>query len=236
MGMTSALLILHEKCNKPAEEDDWVRWHLDTHNADLARAFDATHVTFWQLAQKPQPGMPGLGFSHVTIVELDTGTEPAPATVLASLRAEGRVHPSHTVIDAQHFVAHGKYAEKAPPTERLRGHILAHVLPNDPAQEAAWDEWYDREHVPDMMASDAFSSVTRWRREPRAPVGPNHITLYDVELDSIELAVERSAAVMPGIVAAGRKHPSHTGALTLTLVRPPVPPSPAPATERSGHG
>lgn len=230
MGMTSALLILHEKCNKPAEEGDWVRWHLDTHDADLARAFDARHVTFWQLAQKPQPGMPGLGFSHVTIVELDRSADAdvRPDAVLGALRAEGKVHPSHTVVDAQLFVAHGAFAEKAPPTDRLRGHILAHVLPNDPAQERDWDEWYDREHVPDMMASEAFSGVTRWRREPRAPVGPNHITLYDVELDSIELAVERSAAVMPGIVAAGRKHPAHTGALTLTLVRPPA--------ERSGHG
>jgi len=226
--MTSALLILHEKCNKPAEEDEWVRWHLDTHDADLAKAFGASHVTFWQLAQKPQPGMPGLGFSHVTIVELDGGTRPDAAAVLADLRAKGKVHPAHTVMDAQHFVAHGAFDKKVPPTERLRGHILAHVLANDPAKEPEWDEWYDREHVPDMMASDAFSSVTRWRREPRLPVGPNHITLYDVELDPIDLAVERSAAVMPGIVAAGRKHPAHTGALTLTLIRPPV--------ERSGHG
>ena len=69
--MTRSLLILHEKCNKPADESEWVQWHLDTHEPDVVAATGASHVTFWQLAQKPQPGMPGLGFSHVTILEFD---------------------------------------------------------------------------------------------------------------------------------------------------------------------
>jgi len=217
--MTRSLLILHEKCNKPSEEPDWVQWHLDTHEADLVAATGAAHVTFWQLAQKPQPGMPGLGFSHVTILEFDDEPTIDVAGVLASLREKRRVHPTHTVMDAQRFVAHGRYNDKPEPTSALRGHILAHVLANDPAREAEWDAWYDDQHVPDMMASDAFSAASRWQRDPRQPVGPNHITLYDVELDSIDTAVERSAAVMPGIVAAGRKHPAHTGSLALTLVR-----------------
>jgi hypothetical protein len=92
-------------------------------------------------------------------------------------------------------------------------------MPNDPAREVEWDEWYDREHVPDMLASGAFTAATRWRREPRRSLGADFVTLYDVSLPSIDEAVARSAAVMPGIVAAGRKHPAHTGALTLTLVR-----------------
>ncbi|HEX7096973.1 MAG TPA: hypothetical protein VF183_13890 [Acidimicrobiales bacterium] len=221
--MTSALLIVHEKCNQPSVEDAWIRWHRDTHEADLRNALGAHHVTFWQLAQKPEPGMPGLGFSHVTIVELDADSEPAFGDLLAKLRADGKVHAAHTVMDAQFYVAHGRYNEKKPPSDELRGHILAHVLPNDPAVEREWDQWYDEQHMPDMMASDAFSGVTRWRREPRRPVGPNHITLYDVSLHSIDEAVKRSAAVMPGIVAAGRKHPAATGALTLTLVRVPDP-------------
>ena len=49
-------------------------------------------------------------------------------------------------------------------------------------------------------------------------MGPNHLTLYDVGLDSIDEAVARSAAVMPDLIAAGRKHRAHTGAMTLTLV------------------
>jgi hypothetical protein len=125
---------------------------------------------------------------------------------------------AHAIIDVGLFTAHGLWSTKPEPSAELRGHILAYVLANDPAAETEWDAWYDDEHVPDMMASGAFAAATRWVREPRRPYGPNHITLYDVALDSIDEAVARSAAVMPGIIAAGRKHRAHTGALTVTLV------------------
>jgi hypothetical protein len=218
VAVTDALLIINEKCNKPAEEKDWLAWHREVHEPDLM-ATGATHVTFWQLSRKPEPGMPGLGFSHVTIVEYATLGVPALEAVLASARRAGRIHPSHTVIDGQRYVAHGRWTDKPAPTDALRGHILANVMANDPTREDEWDEWYDREHIPDMMASEAFSAATRWRRDPRRPLGPDFITLYDVTLDSIEEAVDRSAAVMPGIIAAGRKHATHTGGLTITLVR-----------------
>jgi hypothetical protein len=71
------------------------------------------------------------------------------------------VHPAHTVIDGGVYVAHGAFATKPVPTDALRGHILAHVMANDPAREQEWDEWYDREHIPDMMASEAFSAPRR---------------------------------------------------------------------------
>ena len=125
---------------------------------------------------------------------------------------------SHTVVDAAVYVAHGRFDRKPAPSDELRGHILALVMPNDPTLEAEWDEWYDVQHIPDMLESGAFSAATRWRREPRRPLGADFATLYDVSLDSIEEAVARSAAVMPGIVSAGRKHRAHTGAMTLTLV------------------
>ena len=214
---TEALLILHEKCNKPALEREWVAWHRDVHEPDIL-ATGAEHVTFWQLSNKPVPGMPGLGFSHVTIAEYATTDVPPFAPALVAMRAGARVHDAHTVIDGAMYVTHGAWNRKPAPGVELRGHILALVMANDPAREADWDEWYDREHIPDMMASEAFSAATRWRREPRRPLGADFVTLYDVSLPSIDDAVARSAAVMPGIVAAGRKHPAHTGALTVTLV------------------
>ena len=216
--MTDALVIIHEKCNKPAQEPEWLAWHREVHEPDLLAA-GASHVTFWQLSRKPEPGMPGLGFSHVTLVEYPTRDVPLLEETIAAARDAGRIHDAHTVIDAQRYVAHGRWTDKPEPDESLRGHILAHVMANDPGREAEWDEWYDREHIPDMIASEAFSAATRWRREPRRPLGADFVTLYDVSLESIDEAVARSAAVMPGIVAAGRKHPTHTGALTITLVR-----------------
>jgi hypothetical protein len=225
MERTTGLLIVCCKPNKPNEEAAWSAWYDDQHLPDLfARADDATPrvATRFELSTKPQPGMPGLGYSHVTIYEF-AGDDPIAkaqrfAACDAVLRDEGRIHPAHAVADAQTFVAHGPYSHKPDPSPALRGHILAWVYPNDPRAEADWDAWYDHEHVPDMMHSGAFAAATRWQRTPRVAYGPNHITLYDVAHPSVDIAVQRSAAVMPGIIAGGRKHPAHTGALTLTLV------------------
>lgn len=225
MGRTTGLLIVCCKCNQPSEEAAWSAWYDDEHLPEVfERAGDAAPrvATRFELAVKPQPGMPGLGFSHVTIYELD-GDDPMTKVgrlveVDAALRTEDRIHPTHAVADVHAMVAHGPYSVKPEPSPSLRGHILAWVYAADPRAEAEWDAWYDHEHVPDMVHSGAFAAATRWVRHERRPYGPNHITLYDVAHPSIDVAVQRSAAVMPGIVAAGRKHKAHTGALTLTLV------------------
>ena len=73
--------------------------------------------------------------------------------------------------------------------------------------------------MPDMLASNAFEGVSRWRRVDPSGRRARWLTLYDVGLLGIDEAVARSAAAMPGIVAAGRKHANHVGALTVTLVR-----------------
>jgi hypothetical protein len=68
-----------------------------------------------------------------------------------------------------------------------------------------------------MLSSGAFSALSRWRRVTPRPVGANHLTLYDVATPTVDEAVTRSAATLAEVVAAGRKHECHTGALTVTL-------------------
>lgn len=223
MARTTGLLIVFCKCNAPAEAEAWSAWYDDVHLPDLLRGGDGPWVaTRFELAEKPVPGMPGIGFSHVTLYELEgEGLERQVEALFArdrELRRAGRVHPHHCVIDAQLFRAHGRFSSKPDPSAALRGHILAFVMCSQPEREAEWDAWVDREHVPDMLSSGAFAAATRWQREPRAAYGPNHVTLYDVHHASIQTAVELSAAVMPGLAAAGRKHPCHAGAMALTLV------------------
>ena len=126
------------------------------------------------------------------------------------------MHPAHATIAADVFVAHGRYGSKPEPSAARTGHILTHVLCTDPARVAEWDEWYDDVHVPDMLSCGAFSAMSRWRRLTQRAVGPNHLTLYDVATPTIDEAVARSAATLAEVVAAGRKHECHTGALTVT--------------------
>ncbi len=224
MTRSRGLFVASAKCIRPADEAGWSAWYDDVHLPDLLGAAGAPWVaTRFELAQRPLPGMPGLGFSHVTLYELDEADVADQAQRLArrdaELRAAGRVHAAHVVVDAQLYAAHGSGAAKPEPGPELSGHILALVLCNDPAREAEWDAWYEREHVPDMLAAGCFRALTRWRREPRPRYGATHMTLYDVGPGGLEDAVARSSAALAALTAAGRKHPAHAGALTL-LLRP----------------
>ena len=130
MGRNTALMIVCSKTNKPAAEAEWSAWYDEEHLPDLFAALgpDAPQVaTRFALSRKPEPGMPGLGYSHVTIYELG-GADPAAqlGRIFAAdreLRARGRIHPTHAVIDVQQFVPHGPYADKPEPSAGLRGHI-----------------------------------------------------------------------------------------------------------------
>ena len=137
--------------------------------------------------------------------------------MIAELRGRGRIHDAHAVIAAEQWTAHGTAAAPARPAPGLTGLILAQVMPNDPALLAEWDQWYDATHLPDMMASGAFAAGSRWRRASPVEVGPNHLTLYDIDVSPVEAAVQRSAAAMPALIAGGRKHRAHLGALTVVL-------------------
>lgn len=179
-------------------------------------------ATHWALTQQPTPGMPSVGFSHLTVYEL-TGDVDAGARALeereCALREAGAIDPNHCVMNVDVLEAHGRFSQKPLPTSELTGHILAYVMCNNPRREAEWDAWNDDVHMPDMLDSKAFSGVSRWRRRPRGERGTQFLTLYDVGPIGVEKAVERSAGVMPGIVAAGRKHECHVGGLSVTLAR-----------------
>jgi hypothetical protein len=218
---TPGLLLLHAKCVRLAEHAEWNTWEDDVHLPALCGTGGAWAVTRFELTTPPEAGRPGLGFTHVTVVELDEPDVRAQvARILAvddELRAAGRMHPAHAAIAAEAFVAHGPYGSKPAPATTRTGHILAHVLCTDPRRVAEWDRWYDEMHVPDMLACGAFGAMSRWHRLDPVAVGPNHRTLYDVTTPTVDEAVARSAAALTAVVAAGRKHECHTGGLTLTL-------------------
>jgi hypothetical protein len=219
--VTTGLLVVYAKCIRAPEEAAWSEWEDDVHLPALCCADGPWVATRFELTARPQPGMPGIGFTHVTIYELDaTDVAGQAARTLDrddALRAEGRVHPAHATIAADVFTAHGRFGTKPEPSPALHGHILTHVLCNDPAREAEWDAWYDDQHVPDMLSCGAFGAMSRWERTPRARVGSNFLTLYDVATDTVDEAVQRSAATLAEIVGAGRKHETHAGGLTVTL-------------------
>jgi hypothetical protein len=212
------LLLAFTRCNAPGTVAEWSDWYDDIHLPHFLEA-GADVITRFELTQKPVPGMPSIGFSHVALYEFrgDRAEARLDATLKQddALRTSGDVHPHHCVISVDVLRAHG--GRKSDPSPALQGHIMAYVMSNQIAREPEWDAWYDEQHLPDMMASGAFSAGSRWLRRTPSSYGANHMTLYDVEGHSVEESVTLSAAVMPGIAAAGRKLSCHVGALTVTL-------------------
>lgn len=221
MTRAQGLAIVFSRCNRVAEVEAWDRWYREHYLRDLAGHGGPWMASHWRLTPAPAPGRPSPGFTHVTLFEFE-GAEPAAQweALLArheALEAERALHPHHCLIGVDSFRAHGRWNEKPEPDASLTGHILAYVLCNDPARREEWDQWYDETHAVDMMASQAFSSLSRWRRDPPTRFGPQHLTLYDVSDIALAEAVERSAAVMPGIHSAGRWLACHAGGMALSL-------------------
>jgi hypothetical protein len=221
VSVPTGLVVVHSKCVRATDEPDWDRWEDAVHLPALCGPDRASAGTRFELTARPEPGMPGIGFTHVTVLELDDADVAGQAARIRAvddeLRRAGNMHPAHATLAVDAFGAHGRYGTKPPPSAARTGHILTHVLCTDPDRVEEWDRWYDDVHVPDMLSCGAFSALSRWRRVDPVVAGPNHLTLYDVATPTVEEAVARSATTLAEVVAAGRKHECHTGGLTVTL-------------------
>ena len=222
MTAATGLFVVFSRCNDAKKIPGWNRWMRDEHVPAMAETAGVRAATHWALSVQPTPGMPSVGFSHVSLYELAgadlSATAGALATRESALREAGALDPNHCVIETDLLAAHARWREKPLPSPALVGHVFAYVGCNDPRVETEWDAWNDDVHMPDMLASNAFEGVSRWRRLDPGGRRTKWLTLYDVGSIGIDEAVARSAAAMPGIVAAGRKHAAHVGGLTVTLV------------------
>ena len=104
---TTGLLVVYAKCIRAPEEAEWDEWEDEVHVPALCAADGPWVATRFELTARPQPGMPGIGFTHVTIYELDDADVAAQAARTLdtddALRAAGRVHPAHATIGADVF-------------------------------------------------------------------------------------------------------------------------------------
>jgi hypothetical protein len=219
---TRAFLLLLVRCSAAGARPDWERWWEEVHATDLTRLLGATAVERWRADAADPVAHTGTGWTDAAFVHLpaDDAVEALERLEGAwpDLWADGRIHERHVLNGVEAFTGHGPSGTLPPPDPDRTGRILAMVRCTDPGRSAEWDRWYEDQHLPDMLATGAFAAGSRWRRERPPTLAPAHATLYDVAGIPLADAVARSAAAMPGLVAAGRKPSWHTGGLTLTLV------------------
>jgi len=91
----------------------------------------------------------------------------------------------------------------------LKGIIHVETRPSSPEREEDYNAWYDKVHLPELVALDGFVSARRLR--PVNADGP-YLALYEIEGDNLQ-------AILDNMVAnAGQLHMSDA----LQLDPPPV--------------
>jgi hypothetical protein len=212
------MLLAYTRCNEPARADEWSDWYDETHLPDILEA-GADVAARFELIQKPIPGMPSVGFSHVALYEFrGPDAEQRLEAVLDRedvSRASGELHPNHCLMNVDMLRANKGH--RIDPSGQVRGLVFVSIMCIDPSRIADWNEWYDGQHLPDMMATGAFAAGSRWIRTEPARFGPNDVTFYDITDCSVEEAIERSAREFPKLAAAGRKHECHVAGMSVTL-------------------
>ena len=101
---TTGLLVVYAKCIRATEEPDWNAWEDTVHLPAVCAGDGPWAATRFELTARPESGMPGIGFTHVTIYELDDNDVAAQGDrALArdgQVRDEGRMHPAHIAVGA----------------------------------------------------------------------------------------------------------------------------------------
>ena len=69
------------------------------------------------------------------------------------------------------------------------GVLIVQSQPSSPGQLADYEDWYDRKHIPEMLAIDGFVSARRMQLLD----GETFVVIYEIDID-VEIAKANLAA------------------------------------------
>lgn len=217
-GRTRAIAVEFTRPSDVHAEAEWDAWVDDEHVPASAAACGAWVTTRWEVADRPAGASPAVGFTHVTIHEIeDPAGGAALMAHLAGARDADRLHPLHTISAVDVLEAAVGWPGRLEPRASVTGQVIAYVGPNDRRLDAEWNEWLASTHIPDMLGSGGFTDASRWVRTDPAPFGPNYLTIYDVEGIDVMEAVARSGAAMGPVHEQGRLLRCHSGGVRAAL-------------------
>jgi hypothetical protein len=79
---------------------------------------------------------------------------------------------------------------------------------SDPAQEAGFNEWYDRVHTPDVLSSGMISHVVRYRNvNPEGP-GPGYLAIHEIVWEDLESVARAVVRTRRRLTEGGGFHPA----------------------------
>lgn len=204
------------RCNDLAHEQSWDAWCDDVRLPALLATGGCTRATRWRLAV-PASGSTDLGFTHITILEMEGRDAPeeiqraAPSVVPSYLQ-----HPHHAAMYTLALRPIGRWADTPAPSAGAASLLFISGRCTDPARDAEWNRWYDDVHIPDVLGTGGYQAATRWRSLDPHPAQANDYAIYESRLEAEE-AYRTMSAGIPSLYAQGHRYPLHTAGIRFTL-------------------
>jgi hypothetical protein len=78
----------------------------------------------------------------------------------------------------------------------------------DAAEEAAFNEWYDRVHVPSVLSSGMVACVVRYRNADPQDAGPGYLAIHELAWDDLDAVAREAVGVRQRLTRSGSFHPA----------------------------
>ncbi len=170
-------------------EAEFNEWYTNTHIPDLMTLPGFVRAQRYRLAHSFRDPNGGPTWAYMVYYELETPDLGQMLTDLVDAHGDGRITVSD-VLDNETLTAL-VFSPVAPffgQAGRRRQIFVALSNPSD-GREAEFNDWYDRQHVPDVVSIPGFKGAERFKLAVPFldPLGGGHryLTVYDVDSDDI---------------------------------------------------
>ena len=101
----------------------------------------------------------------------------------------------------------------------MKAVLIVLTNPGSPDKEAAYNDWYTNEHVPDVLAVPGYVAATRYEGFPSwISIPQRYLTIYDLEVDDVA-HIQRISDEHMRRIAAGEMRRSPDGAMDRGTMR-----------------
>jgi hypothetical protein len=197
-----AIRLTLTNCTDRAHEAEFNKWYDTIHLPDILGSGLATQGSRFADADR-ESGNP----SYLALYELP-GTDlerinQAFADQVRRLHERSRMFPHFQIVRRSMWRRIGEHRESGQPRAKTAGLFIIESTCTSSEREREFHEWYDRIHIPDLLATELFHTAHRFRGLAGQD-GGTYLAIYETSGDALEAVKEFTRNHRPKLKAAGR--------------------------------
>ena len=210
---TKSLFFILCNCSDPAKEADFNEWYMREHIPDVMSS-KVYHSGVRWVNVEIKPG----AAKYLTVYESDwDDANKARDTMSANnerLRQMGR-SKRHEALQTLHALKFSRLGQpmRGPawkPGMETKSVLAVMVNCSDPAKEAEFNEWYNKEHAPDTLSSKVYHTATRYVNADLKAGEPKYLCIYETAWEDANAARDAMGKANEELRKVGRatRHPN----------------------------